>query len=157
MILTPHMLVGAAIGSKIENYWAIFILATALHFIFDMLPHWEYGRRYEIETITRRGLFLFFLQALIDLFAGLAIIVWVLWPEPFNYYVLFGALVSILPDGLVLLYAVWAVASKKKDNWLKKYYDFHKFFHIPDAKNKFLVGLLAEGFILLVALLVFLS
>jgi len=87
----------------------------------------------------------------------LAIIVWVLWPEPFNYYVLFGALVSILPDGLVLLYAVWAVASKKKDNWLKKYYDFHKFFHIPDAKNKFLVGLLAEGFILLVALLVFLS
>ena len=42
MIITPHMLVGAAIGSQSPNLWIAFCLGVVSHFLIDILPHWDY-------------------------------------------------------------------------------------------------------------------
>ena len=42
MIITPHMLVGAAIGARVRNIWLVFILAWLSHYLLDFLPHWDY-------------------------------------------------------------------------------------------------------------------
>ena len=43
MILTPHLLTGAAIASGISNPILGLSLAFLSHYFLDMLPHWEYS------------------------------------------------------------------------------------------------------------------
>lgn len=39
MLTTPHVLVGAAIGSQLPHAWQIVPLAAASHFVLDSIPH----------------------------------------------------------------------------------------------------------------------
>lgn len=41
MLETPHVLVGAAIATKISNPWIAIPLAFTSHFILEMVPHWN--------------------------------------------------------------------------------------------------------------------
>ena len=42
MILVTHALVGAAIGSKINNPWIIIPVVLAVHYLMDGFRHGEY-------------------------------------------------------------------------------------------------------------------
>jgi len=42
MIWSAHLLLGAAIGSKINNVYLAFSLAFISHYILDIIPHIEY-------------------------------------------------------------------------------------------------------------------
>lgn len=42
MLLTPHTLVGMAIGSTVQNPLIGFPLAIGMHFVGDMVPHWDF-------------------------------------------------------------------------------------------------------------------
>jgi len=37
MVLVPHMLVGAAIGSQVSNYWLAFLFGLMSHYLLDSL------------------------------------------------------------------------------------------------------------------------
>ncbi len=155
MILTPHLLVGAALGSEIQNFGIIFILSSILHFVFDALPHWEYGQKYKFSVSDKKNFFFFILQALLDIFIGLTIVTFILWPGTFNLYIIAGIFFSLLPDGLVLLYFLWSIINKKEENFLKKYYDFHKKIHFSNKKNALFSGIIIEGLIFFLSLYLF--
>ncbi len=45
MVLTPHILIGAAIGAKIRNPFLISALGILSHLILDKIPHWDYHNK----------------------------------------------------------------------------------------------------------------
>jgi hypothetical protein len=47
MLLTPHALVGGAIGANIESVPLVIILAILSHFILDTIPHFDWGTYHE--------------------------------------------------------------------------------------------------------------
>ena len=49
MVLVPHMLVGAAIGSQVSSYWLAFLFGLMSHYLLDSLPHWDYLQKFKIN------------------------------------------------------------------------------------------------------------
>ncbi len=41
MILTSHVAVGVAVASKVDNPLLSWPLSFGLHFLFDLVPHWD--------------------------------------------------------------------------------------------------------------------
>ncbi len=155
MILTPHLLVGAAIGAKIHNFWIIFILATVLHFLLDALPHWEYHLPDQNNEAAKKGFFLFLGKAAIDFTIGVFLI-WYLLGDSVNlYYAIFGSFASLLPDGLIFLHILDELYFKFKIKFLRQFYLFHASLHIPGKKNPQLWGLALESCILILAIYLF--
>ena len=68
MIITPHLLVGAAIGAKTHNLGLIIILGLLSHLILDKIPHWDYGEKLEKLPHDK-----FFVKNLMILFLKIAI------------------------------------------------------------------------------------
>ena len=55
MLLTPHALVGGAIGASTDNLLYIIVLAILSHFVLDAVPHFDWGtwhnnKNFELET-----------------------------------------------------------------------------------------------------------
>ncbi len=138
MILFPHMLVGAVIGSKINNFWAIFILALISHFLFDRLPHWEYVKN--PSNLPREKFPFFIFKAVLDLTLGIIIIWYLTSASLFHFYIFFGAFTAILPDGLTLL----NMLTGKKIKILEKFWSFHKKVSIAENKNSPFWGAIIE-------------
>ncbi len=152
MILFPHMLVGATLAYRVKNFWAIFVIAIFLHFLFDRIPHWEYTVNLKIKNISIRELSFLLLKASIDLAIG-ASIIWVFFIDsPYLYYILFGAFISILPDGLVFLHFLFRVLFNREFPILKKFYNFHQNIHIPDDKNHSVWGFAAQSLIIILSI-----
>ncbi len=153
MILFPHMLVGAAIGAKIHSGVWIFILAIIAHFLADTLPHWDYisGR---LENIKGKKFIIFLTKSFIDLFFG-AIIIWYFFnPSPYLPFIFFGALVSVLPDGLTLLNRL----TGQRFAILRQIYAFHEKIHQPVKKTSFAFNFIFQGIfsLFIIAVLFFL-
>lgn len=157
MILTPHLLVGAAIGSKIHDLWIIFILAMILHFLTDRLPHWEYAPRKDWLIISRKESLVFVAKIAVDLLVGLSI-VWLLSAgSPARLYILAGAIFSLFPDDFLLFIDfILKAAFRQESKVLKKWWQLHNFIHTPKNKNSPVLGIIVEGIITLLALAVIL-
>ena len=152
MILLPHMLVGAALGSRIHNFAILFVAAIALHFLLDRLPHWEY-LEVGIIKMSPKELSLFLLKAVFDLSSGIFLL-WLFWPKLGSpIYVIFGVFISLLPDGICLLYTVIKMLFKLDIKVLRKFYDFHLFIHGPKHKKSLSWELAIEGFVVIISLL----
>jgi hypothetical protein len=148
MILFPHMLVGAAIGSKVKNPGAILVIASFLHFLFDRFPHLEYFKRLPLNQISIRNLSILSIVAVIDLMVGYLIIWMFLKESMYSYRVLMGVVISILPDGLVFLYISMRGIFNFENKILKKFYSFHNSIHIQSGHNSPLSGFLIESAII---------
>lgn len=105
MILFPHMMAGAAIGSKISNKKLIFfliLLSLLSHYLLDAIPHFEYD-----VTALNNGLNLnFFIAAgkvLLDVATGFFFIFFLLRKQKALPYALAGAFVALAPDFLIFL------------------------------------------------------
>ena len=152
MILMPHMLVGATIGARIKNFGVIFVISILLHFLFDRLPHWEYIKKIDIKKgISRRKLSSIFCRAVIDLSLGAGII-WLFWKDsPHLFFIVFGAFISILPDGLVFLHLLIRAMGKREIPLLRNFYNFHEKIHISEHGNFPIWGLATESLIVVLA------
>ena len=139
MILFPHMLIGAVIGSKIHSFSAVFVLALISHFLTDMLPHRDYLNG-GIEDLKGKKFAIFIGKSLIDLFAGLLVVWYFFHASPYLVYILFGAFISIIPDGLTLLNKL----TNYQFQWLIKFQAIHEKIHIADKKNVPVPGLITE-------------
>ena len=152
MILFPHMLVGATIGYKVKNFWAIFAIAIFLHFLFDRIPHWEYTGKLKIKTVSIREIYFLLFKALFDLGIGM-LIIWVfLRDSAYLSYILFGAFISILPDGIVFLHFLMRGVFNWEFPILREFYDFHENIHIPDDKNFPIWGLATQSLIIILSI-----
>ena len=101
MILTSHILVGAAIGSKLGNPFLVAILAFGSHFVLDFLPHFE---EYSIKNLKKKKIDMRFLKdfskVIIDLSVGFLIVIFLSYNNDNLTNILIGAFFGALPDGI---------------------------------------------------------
>lgn len=138
MLALNHTLVGAAIGSQINNIPAVVGLAIASHFVLDFLPHVDPGTEFaegELKPAIK-----YFLAG-IDVFASVFIIVLILLARPGlnQTAVMVGAVTAILMD-IVFNFPLW-------EKWTKKTWPFsvvskfHEKIHEPLKKYQYSVGI----------------
>ncbi len=146
MIATPHLLVGAAIVSKIKFLPLAFFLAFLSHYLLDFIPHWEYSFE-NIKERRWRNSFGDFLKVALDTSFGLLLIFIFSknWP-----LALVGGFFAILSDGPMVINLILLNKSLKS---LKIFEDFHQKFHYP--KNKKISpfwGIFSQVVIVLIAI-----
>ncbi|MEK7664827.1 MAG: hypothetical protein AAB361_01655 [Patescibacteria group bacterium] len=99
MIIIPHLVFGAAIGSLIKNPFLAVAVAFLGHYFLDLIPHNEYS----IENIKKKQWHKAFpdiLKALADFLIGIFLIFIFSGNQPIVYVCAFFA---VLSDGLNLL------------------------------------------------------
>lgn len=117
MILTPHILVGAALASQISSPVAIIPTVLTAHYLLDAVPHWDYDIR-----SSRRATIIKIAADIITASALVFYIIWNLAPEK-QINILIGGFFGVLPDGLLFL--SWII----KKNYLATFTRFHDFWH----------------------------
>jgi len=120
MILTPHILIGIAIGVKIQNPWLGFFAGLASHLILDAIPHNEYGQKDTGKKIKEMNLSTI-LKALLDISIGLGLVYFIYTIKSFviNPWAITGA---VLPDIISVL--SWQFPNKFF-TILNKFHSFH--------------------------------
>ncbi|MFA5386381.1 MAG: hypothetical protein WC297_01840 [Candidatus Paceibacterota bacterium] len=141
MILTPHILVGAAIGLKIKNPWLGFLAGLISHLILDAIPHREYGQEDSGKKIKAMR-FSTILKVLLDISIGFGLIysVYVIKPFIINFWAIAGV---ILPD--IISGLSWQFPNKFFTVLTK----FH-LFHAKKFDGKF--GIIIQVFVSAIAL-----
>jgi len=99
MILTPHLVLGAAIASKIGYIPLAIILALLSHYFLDLIPHMEYSINNIQEKQWRKSL-PDFLRVFLDFFIGILLLLIFSNNQPMVFV---GAFLGILPDGFSFL------------------------------------------------------
>ncbi len=128
MILTPHLLVGAAIGSKVHSWWAVIILSIASHYILDAIPHFEYRVRFLKNKTFNRDLAVDSLKLGADFAVGF-FTVFYLGANSINFQnMALGMAAAVLPDFLQFLYFM---TKTEVGAFFQK---IHSYFHF-DKKN----------------------
>jgi len=128
MILTTHILSGAAIGANVQNSYAIAGLSIAMHFLLDLIPHGDY--------LNKKSKMREFWKVAVDLALGLGIVFWIISFKNIGdpailQNILLGVFFSLLPDGTTFLY--WKMGM----NFLKPIKTFHEKLHFyPDFSPK---------------------
>lgn len=149
MIIFPHLLIGAAIGLKIHNPFAIVILALASHFVADKIPHWEYLSK-NLKDLNKKEFLVFLLKVAGDGLLGLLLLFWLLKNQSSWPYAIFGAFISALPDFPLLLIYFFPHAK-----WLLFYQKFHTANHIEqDGAKKKILSLISELAVIALAVLI---
>jgi hypothetical protein len=133
MILSVHLLAGAAIGSKVKNYWAILVLALLSHFILDALPHWEYTGL--IPNVSGDYFMTVTVKALLDILLGVGVVGLFLRSSRLIRPALWGAFFALLPDGLIFAYVLAQVFFGWNLTFLTYPIAFHDQFHFPDKTD----------------------
>ncbi|MFH1896301.1 MAG: hypothetical protein ABH814_02395 [bacterium] len=110
MILTSHVAVGIATAELIENPALSWPTSFGLHFLFDLVPHWDAltGASKEREIRPWRWVVMIF-DIVLGLTLGLTFVLRALWFEgkPFKAFNILGAcFFSILPDLIELPYVL---------------------------------------------------
>ena len=141
MILSAHILTGAAILSKTTNPILGFLFAFLSHYLLDFLPH----REYSIDNILKKEWKQTkneFLKVFLDVFIGFLIVLIVLflknkgemdiWRFYFqNLPIFLGGFLGILADGLTFLYLLLP-----KSKFLETLHNFHRKIHFLNSRNK---------------------
>jgi hypothetical protein len=103
MILTPHILLGAAIGSKIASPGVVFSLSFLSHYLLDALPHYEYDVS-GLKGKSAKKIIIDLLQVAIDFSIGMALALFLVWNSPFRTTAILGMLSALVPDMLLFLH-----------------------------------------------------
>lgn len=150
MIFTPHIIVGAVIGSKIQNIGLIVFLGLLSHFILDKVPHWDYSVSVYIKSFRQikslKSLIPLASKISIDGIVGLLIVFFVLGYSPF---ILLGIFISILPD-----FVLGSILFFGHNKFSKKISDFHeKFLHFKHKSENEItfLGLATEILTIIIA------
>jgi len=128
MILTCHLLIGAAIASKIQPAPLALGLAFLSHYFLDFIPHQEYSLKNIFEKRWRKSK-LDFLKIFLDFSFGILLILLFSknpCPKPdlflgFEPIIYAGAFFAVLPDGFTFLALIF-----EKSKILGKHHRFHQ-------------------------------
>lgn len=129
MILTPHLLLGAAIASKIEYAPAALLMAFLSHYLLDLIPHIEYS----INNIAKKQWQKSapdILKVLLDFSFGILLILIFSNNQPIIYI---GAFVALIPDSLTIISSIYPrsgnLSSREFLATLNKILSKHNQFH----------------------------
>ena len=103
MILTPHLLLGAAIASKIEYAPLAIILAFLSHYFLDLIPHIEYPIKNISEKRWRKSL-PDISRVFLDFSFGVSLVLIFSNNQLITYIC---ALVALIPDGSTVISSVF--------------------------------------------------
>ncbi len=116
MLLTPHILAGAAIFSNVANPVLGLSLAFLSHYFLDLFPQKEYSIA-NIRSRCWKQSLPDFIKVFSDMLLGLLIIFLIVGYNPFFFI---AALVAIVPDGFTMLTLIFS-----KNQLLKKHDKLH--------------------------------
>jgi len=145
MVLTPHILAGAALGASTVNPLVATVGAFALHFALDAIPHWDY----DIRSSRKKAI----LKVSADLAVAGVAVLFLIWHMPLEQQIstLIGGFFGVLPDGLLLLSFIF------KNKYLDRFARFHNFWHwliVPKGtKSPFIWGFGVQIVVILLAIL----
>ncbi|TSC53869.1 MAG: hypothetical protein LiPW39_20 [Parcubacteria group bacterium LiPW_39] len=152
MVLTPHLLIGAAIGSKFEKTrWLVFLIIASLfsHYLLDTIPHAEYN----VDALADGFNFNFAvagLKVFWDLFIGLSAVFFLSQKKRNLYFILIGAIAAILPD--VIIFMSWQIDNLNFLNYLVAL--GHKI-HYPENSSVALpIGLMTQIIVSFIAVII---
>ncbi len=165
MIHTSHILIGAAIGAKVQSLGLIIILGLLSHLILDLIPHYDYSLKKIVAFINKKKgssckkAFIDCLKAVIDMLLGLAIVFFVLYKKDFfvniNYthlwLIVAGIFFSTLPDFTQILFHLFP--SKIGKIYIKFHHTIHWHNNQKEGKITFF-GLFTQ--IIVIVIFVFL-
>lgn len=141
MLLTPHAIVGVAIGSQIDKAWMVVPLAIGSHFLLDFLPHWE--RTIEPEDLNKKDIFIVLFDIILAIF-----LTWLISSSsPKAELMWLGALGATVPDGHHLIHVLFGPEK------LARYTSAHEKYH-SDIDLRFLPGMAFQLLVMFLAILV---
>ena len=103
MILTPHLLLGAAIASKIEYAPAALLMAFLSHYFLDLIPHIEYSIKNISEKQWQKSL-PDILRVFLDFSFGMLLILIFSKNQPIIYICAF---IALIPDSLTIINSIF--------------------------------------------------
>lgn len=129
MILSIHILAGAAIGLKLHNWWFVFLLSIFAHYLMDTIPHREYDISSLKKKLSKKSM-PDIAQITLDSLIGITLAFWFTWNSAPLATIVAGIIGSVLPDFLTFIY--W----QTKTPLLKRITDFHRYtIHPKNNKN----------------------
>ena len=120
MLLTQHLLVGAAIGRHVDNFWAVIFLAFFSHYLLDMIPHRSMApiKAYKdggLKAVRKKEL----LTKSIEPVLGVAVaMVFISMNSEYAANMAIGALFGFLPD--FLTFVIWKKDWKGLDKFVPR-------------------------------------
>ena len=146
MVITSHMLVGAAIGVHSPNVWAAFCFGFISHYLLDALPHWDYLDGIKISKFNQLA------KIFIDFIIGSTVVVILFWPLSFNFNILiiFGLFGALLPDFIEFFYTNFKI------KLLRPLSLFHNKIHYY-KKTSFLKGSISLIIVLIISIVLICS
>ncbi len=147
MLETPHVVIGAAIATKIPNPLLAIPLAFASHFILDRIPHWNPHSYTEIQKnnkISQNTT----VVALVDVGLSLGLGLFMASRSLPNYghavTILASSFAAVAPDVIKSPFFLCGV----RKGWIKKWVDFERSLQIET--DNIILGLSTQA--LLIAL-----
>lgn len=153
MILTTHVIAGAALAAAVPNRPMLaFVASAASHFLLDAIPHWDYKLRssrkdkdnpLNNDIVVGRDFWFDLIKISVDALVGLAL-GWFFFHSFFTGQLavltfVAGAIGGLLPDALQFAYF------KFRSPWLTALQRFHYWIHADYARKlKPAVGIITQ-------------
>jgi len=118
---TPHVIVGAAIATKIPNPVIALPLVLASHFVLDMTPHWNPHLNTEMKKygdVTIKSKYIVVLDLITASASGLYFISQAMPDTGHALTIGAAAILSILPDAIEGPYFFWHWRHKAIEKWI---------------------------------------
>ena len=144
MLITPHILLGTALGVAVGNPVAGFALGVASHYILDAVPHtdsgtWHFYEPFASHSLDARDFTMGILDAAAAFFGFLALssVAPIVASGPIA-----GAIGGALPDGVMLI----SLFAPKFNNFpgMKHYNAFVKKFHYTAPPKLWALGIVTQ-------------
>lgn len=144
MLITPHILVGTAIGVAVGNPVAGFALGVVSHYILDIIPHTDSGTWHYYEPLIGKHLDVRdFTMGIVDASVAVFSLLTLAGYAPIiGAAPLVGAFGGLLPD-LVMLAGLFIPALSKWKG-LAWYYKFQNSFHYTAKPNQWILGVFTQ-------------
>jgi len=103
MILSSHILAGAAMAAKVQNPFLGIFLAFISHYLLDTFPHAEYSIKNIQEKRWKKSIPDFY-KVFLDASSGMLLVYLIAGS---NSLIFAGTLAAMAPDGITLLYILF--------------------------------------------------
>ena len=125
MIASVHILTSAALSKGIDNIYILPFAALALHFLVDMIPHYDY-RPFE-EISPKKSVFLIIADNLFGVFAVFLLSYFNNWNFAEYYAASIAIFFGLLPDILSKSFKLFIL---KENKYAVAFRAFHKKLHL---------------------------
>lgn len=150
MVLTVHILIGAAVATRTGNPILGLLFAFLSHYLIDAIPHKEYSIQ-NIKEGKWQNSSKDFLKIFLDILIGFFLII----IFQGNYFLAFlGGLSAILPDILTFLHFIFPKI--KPLHLLSKFHEKTHWFKHSKIKIPLFLGIFTQVLMLFLAILIFL-